>query len=104
MHRGIAMTSLFVFLVISGGFNVAGEVRRHRLWLEYSHEMDLTLNNQTRGADASGCRPFCFCSCRLLGRLLGVASGAEEIDGLVSLSASLTPHPDGDAPKLSQTG
>jgi hypothetical protein len=28
-----------------GGFNVAGEVRRHRLWLEYSHGMDLTLNN-----------------------------------------------------------
>jgi hypothetical protein len=28
-----------------GGFNVAGEVRYHRLWLEYSHGMDLTLNN-----------------------------------------------------------
>jgi hypothetical protein len=28
-----------------GGFNVAGEVRYRRLWLEYSHGMDLTLNN-----------------------------------------------------------
>jgi hypothetical protein len=28
-----------------GGFNVAGELRYHRLWLEYSHGMDLTLNN-----------------------------------------------------------
>ena len=28
-----------------GGFNVAGEVRFHRLWLEYSHGMNLTLNN-----------------------------------------------------------
>ena len=28
-----------------GGFNVAGEVRRHRLLLEGSHGMDLTLNN-----------------------------------------------------------
>jgi len=27
-----------------GGFNVAGEVRYRRLWLEYSHGMDLTLN------------------------------------------------------------
>jgi hypothetical protein len=28
-----------------GGFNVAGEVRYRRLWLEYSHGLDLTLNN-----------------------------------------------------------
>jgi hypothetical protein len=28
-----------------GGFNVAGEVRYRRLWLEYSHGMDLTLND-----------------------------------------------------------
>jgi hypothetical protein len=28
-----------------GGFNVAGEVRYRRLWLEYSHGMDLTLNH-----------------------------------------------------------
>ncbi len=28
-----------------GGFNIAGEVRYRRLWLEYSHGMDLTLNN-----------------------------------------------------------
>ena len=28
-----------------GGFNVAGEVRYRRLWLEYSHGMALTLNN-----------------------------------------------------------
>jgi|GEM_PF-3108268 len=28
-----------------GGFNVAGELRYGRLWLEYSHGMDLTLNN-----------------------------------------------------------
>ncbi len=28
-----------------GGFNVAGELRYRRLWLEYSHGMDLTLNN-----------------------------------------------------------
>jgi hypothetical protein len=28
-----------------GGFNVAGEVRYRRLWVEYSHGMDLTLNN-----------------------------------------------------------
>jgi hypothetical protein len=27
-----------------GGFNVAGEVRYRRLWLEYSHGMDLKLN------------------------------------------------------------
>jgi hypothetical protein len=27
-----------------GGFNVATELRYHRLWLEYSHGMDLTLN------------------------------------------------------------
>jgi hypothetical protein len=27
------------------GFNVAGELRYRRLWLEYSHGMDLTLNN-----------------------------------------------------------
>lgn len=27
-----------------GGFNIAGEVRYRRLWLEYSHGMDLTLN------------------------------------------------------------
>jgi len=27
-----------------GGFNVAGELRDHRLWLEYSHGMELTLN------------------------------------------------------------
>jgi hypothetical protein len=28
-----------------GGFNAAGELRYHRLWLEYSHGMALTLNN-----------------------------------------------------------
>jgi len=28
-----------------GGFNVAGEVRYRRLWLEYSHGMELTLND-----------------------------------------------------------
>lgn len=28
-----------------GGSNVAGEVRYRRLWLEYSHGMDLTLND-----------------------------------------------------------
>jgi hypothetical protein len=28
-----------------GGLNVAGEVRYRRLWLEYSHGMDLTLND-----------------------------------------------------------
>ena len=28
-----------------GGFNVAGEVRYRRLWLEYSHGMDLKLND-----------------------------------------------------------
>jgi hypothetical protein len=28
-----------------GGFNIAGEVRYRRLWLEYSHGMDLTLND-----------------------------------------------------------
>ena len=28
-----------------GGFNVAGEVRYRRLWLEYSHGVDLTLND-----------------------------------------------------------
>jgi hypothetical protein len=28
-----------------GGFNIAGEVRYRRLWLEYSHGVDLTLNN-----------------------------------------------------------
>jgi hypothetical protein len=27
-----------------GGFNVAGELRYRRLWLEYSHGVDLTLN------------------------------------------------------------
>jgi hypothetical protein len=27
-----------------GGFNIAGEVRYRRLWLEYSHGVDLTLN------------------------------------------------------------
>jgi len=27
-----------------GGFNIAGEVRYRRLWLEYSHGMNLTLN------------------------------------------------------------
>lgn len=27
-----------------GGFNVAAELRYHRLWLEYSHGMNLTLN------------------------------------------------------------
>jgi hypothetical protein len=27
-----------------GGFNVAGELRYRRLWLEYSHGMELTLN------------------------------------------------------------
>jgi hypothetical protein len=31
--------------ILSGGFNVAGEVRYRRLWLEYSHGIDLTLNN-----------------------------------------------------------
>jgi hypothetical protein len=29
-----------------GGFNVAGELRYRRLWLEYSHGMDLTLNER----------------------------------------------------------
>ena len=28
-----------------GGFNIAGEVRYRRFWFEYSHGMDLTLNN-----------------------------------------------------------
>ena len=28
-----------------GGFNIAGEIRYRRLWLEYSHGMDLTLND-----------------------------------------------------------
>jgi hypothetical protein len=28
-----------------GGFNVAGELRYRRLWLEYSHGMDLTMND-----------------------------------------------------------
>src|SRR4051794_40814974 len=28
-----------------GGFNVAGEIRYRRLWLEYSHGMSLTLND-----------------------------------------------------------
>ena len=28
-----------------GGFNIAGEVRYRRLWLEYSHGVDLTLND-----------------------------------------------------------
>jgi hypothetical protein len=28
-----------------GGFNLAGEVRYRRLWFEYSHGMELTLNN-----------------------------------------------------------
>lgn len=28
-----------------GGFNIAAEVRYRRLWLEYSHGMDLNLNN-----------------------------------------------------------
>jgi hypothetical protein len=28
-----------------GGFNVAGEIRYRRLWLEYSHGMDLKLND-----------------------------------------------------------
>jgi hypothetical protein len=27
------------------GFNIAGELRYQRLWLEYSHGMDLTLNS-----------------------------------------------------------
>jgi hypothetical protein len=31
--------------ILLGGFNVAGELRYRRLWLEYSHGMELTLNN-----------------------------------------------------------
>ena len=30
--------------IAEGGFNVAGELRYRRLWLEYSHGMDLTMN------------------------------------------------------------
>ena len=28
-----------------GGFNIAGELRYRRMWFEYSHGLDLTLNN-----------------------------------------------------------
>ena len=31
-----------------GGFNVAGELRYRRLWIEYSHGLDLTLNDLDR--------------------------------------------------------
>jgi hypothetical protein len=31
--------------IAEGGFNIAGELRYRRFWLEYSHGMDLTMNN-----------------------------------------------------------
>jgi hypothetical protein len=31
-----------------GGFNVAGELRYRRIWIEYSHGLDLTLNDLDR--------------------------------------------------------
>ena len=43
-HAEVAVNFGLLQLAL-GGFNVAGEVRYRRLWLEYSHGMDLTLNN-----------------------------------------------------------